>query len=281
MNVKEARIVMLKAMDIQVGDTVKVLRVAEETEIGDAVDSQNDADYLNGEYCVTEVDYTDGTVELDGEDEWFAPQVLEVTKRAERPELPTKDQEHEAYVKLQEAFIEGCNLKPGDEVEVVRKAKDHENGWLNVWNSKMDAYIGQRTIVQSVGGLTGIRCVDTLGTRRYFSGKPWDFPFFCLRKTRSAEEIEAAKKQPEVVETVDDSETEPATPSVPKEDTQAAKVLDYLKANSKITPLKAIGIFQITRLAAVIHDLKKRGYQIETKNKSGASGRYAEYRLVA
>lgn len=46
---------------------------------------------------------------------------------------------------------------------------------------------------------------------------------------------------------------------------QKQNVLDYLKKHKSITSWKAIQEFHITRLAAVIFDLKDEGYIISTQ----------------
>lgn len=67
---------------------------------------------------------------------------------------------------------------------------------------------------------------------------------------------------------------------------QKSDVLAYLKKRSKLTQLQAYTEFRapITRLAAVICELRKDGYNIvtverECENEYGKC-RYAEYRLV-
>ena len=59
-------------------------------------------------------------------------------------------------------------------------------------------------------------------------------------------------------------------------------VLNHLLAGNSLTPLEAIGVFRIFRLAARIHELKKKGHKIVTTMKRDASGKqYAEYALVS
>ena len=66
--------------------------------------------------------------------------------------------------------------------------------------------------------------------------------------------------------------------------TQKEEVLEYLKNNKKITILEAIYQLGVTRLSAVIYDLKKDGYNIETqmklvKAKNGRKTSVAQYIL--
>ena len=64
---------------------------------------------------------------------------------------------------------------------------------------------------------------------------------------------------------------------------QQVDVLEYLREHGNITQLEAYREFPapITRLAAVIHELRKVGYDIETKNCVGKNCygtiRYADY----
>jgi hypothetical protein len=62
---------------------------------------------------------------------------------------------------------------------------------------------------------------------------------------------------------------------------QARKVLAHLLQGKDLTPLTAIGVYHIYRLAARIHDLREAGYDISTEmREDGVGGRYASYRLV-
>jgi len=63
-------------------------------------------------------------------------------------------------------------------------------------------------------------------------------------------------------------------------------VLEHLKRRGAITSLEAFYNYKITRLAAVIFDLRAAGHNIVTINKTRADrdgktvSRWAEYRLV-
>ena len=66
--------------------------------------------------------------------------------------------------------------------------------------------------------------------------------------------------------------------------TQKEEILEYLRNNKKITILEAIYQLGVTRLSAVIYNLKKDGYNIETqmktiKAKNGRKTSVAEYKL--
>ena len=58
------------------------------------------------------------------------------------------------------------------------------------------------------------------------------------------------------------------------------KVLHHLKSGKSISPLEALGLYGSFRLAAVVHSLKKRGYDIITDIKTDMNGsRYAQYTM--
>lgn len=64
--------------------------------------------------------------------------------------------------------------------------------------------------------------------------------------------------------------------------TQVDHVLAHLKAGKTITPASAIAVYGIFRLASVIEDIRKRGYEVDTMLKRDEMGkRYGEYRLRA
>ena len=61
-------------------------------------------------------------------------------------------------------------------------------------------------------------------------------------------------------------------------------VLDWLKAHAGITSMEAFENFGATRLSAIIFELKRKGYDIETvivdgKDRYGNRSRYARYYL--
>lgn len=67
-------------------------------------------------------------------------------------------------------------------------------------------------------------------------------------------------------------------------ETQKQLILDYLKRNRKITILEAIYQLGVTRLSAVIYNLKKEGHNIKTETKlvtakNGRKTSVAEYIL--
>lgn len=62
------------------------------------------------------------------------------------------------------------------------------------------------------------------------------------------------------------------------------RVVEYMKNNVGITSMQAFEKYGITRLAAVIFDLRELGYDIDTvmvegQNRYGETTRYAKYVL--
>ena len=63
---------------------------------------------------------------------------------------------------------------------------------------------------------------------------------------------------------------------------QTSTVLAHLTRGSHLTPLEAIGLYGIYRLAARIYDLRTAGHKINTVVKNDTRGRpYARYTLQA
>lgn len=63
---------------------------------------------------------------------------------------------------------------------------------------------------------------------------------------------------------------------------QARKVLNHLTKRKSISPLEALHVYGIYRLAACIHELRKIGIQINTVMKADATGHhYARYEVAA
>lgn len=60
---------------------------------------------------------------------------------------------------------------------------------------------------------------------------------------------------------------------------QKEMVLEHLKTHRGITPLEALDMFGCFRLAAVICELRKDGFDIETEMVTRGEKTYAEYRL--
>ena len=63
--------------------------------------------------------------------------------------------------------------------------------------------------------------------------------------------------------------------------TQNQKILRHLRDGKAITPLEALGLFGVYRLAARIGELRNAGHNIETTYKYDDNGRnYASYSLA-
>ena len=63
-------------------------------------------------------------------------------------------------------------------------------------------------------------------------------------------------------------------------DSQCKKILKYLQEGHSITQIEATRMWDITRLAARISDLKKRGYDIVSEEVGKGFGRYVRYHLA-
>ena len=62
-------------------------------------------------------------------------------------------------------------------------------------------------------------------------------------------------------------------------DSQKSLVLNHLKNDNGITPLEALNKFGAFGLSAIIFDLKKDGYDIDTEIIKNGGKHYANYKL--
>ena len=62
-------------------------------------------------------------------------------------------------------------------------------------------------------------------------------------------------------------------------DSQKSLVLNHLKNDNGITPLEALNKFGAFRLSAIIFDLRKDGYDIDTEIIKNGGKHYANYKL--
>jgi hypothetical protein len=63
---------------------------------------------------------------------------------------------------------------------------------------------------------------------------------------------------------------------------QARKILAHLRAGKSITPMEALTVYSIFRLAASIFEIRKLGYNVETDVREDEQGhKYARYTLPA
>ena len=63
---------------------------------------------------------------------------------------------------------------------------------------------------------------------------------------------------------------------------QRGAVLEHLKTYGALTSMEAFELYGATRLAAIVHEFRKMGYDIEThelttKNRYGETTQYAKY----
>lgn len=83
----------------------------------------------------------------------------------------------ESYEERAKKWIRDNDLKVGDYVKVIRRAKDYEDGWDSCWTKGMDDFVGKvipvLTIGEARGVLISLRCCEWIGC---------DFPYFVLEK---------------------------------------------------------------------------------------------------
>ena len=63
-------------------------------------------------------------------------------------------------------------------------------------------------------------------------------------------------------------------------DSQCKTILNYLKAGNSLTQIEATKMWDITRLAARVSDLKKRGHDIVSERVGVGFGSYVKYHLA-
>ena len=63
-------------------------------------------------------------------------------------------------------------------------------------------------------------------------------------------------------------------------DSQCKTILEYMKEGHSITQIEASDKFRITRLAARVSDLRKRGYDIVSEQVGRGFGSYVRYHLA-
>ena len=60
---------------------------------------------------------------------------------------------------------------------------------------------------------------------------------------------------------------------------QEIKVLNHIKRHKKISSMQAFSKYNITRLAAVVYNLRAKGYAIKTDIVTKANSSYAVYSM--
>ena len=63
-------------------------------------------------------------------------------------------------------------------------------------------------------------------------------------------------------------------------DSQCKKILKYLQEGHSITQIEATRMWDITRLAARVSDLRRRGYDIVSEQVGKGFGSYVRYHLA-
>ncbi len=61
--------------------------------------------------------------------------------------------------------------------------------------------------------------------------------------------------------------------------TQSQQIMFHLNTGRTITSIEAVGLYGITRLAAVVHTLNKAGANIKAEYKKGVKAPYASYSI--
>ena len=84
-----------------------------------------------------------------------------------------------SYEERQAEWVKANNIKVGDKVKVIRKAKDYENGWGNVWDDAMDSGVNEVNEVIDINNKDGIYL--DLGDYNFW------FPYFVLEKVEEPE----------------------------------------------------------------------------------------------
>ena len=74
------------------------------------------------------------------------------------------------------SYLEGhkkSGLKVGDKVIIIKKAKDYERGWDNIWVNGMNEYISKSGYISHDGGILGFE-ISSENIKNYC------FPYFVL-----------------------------------------------------------------------------------------------------
>lgn len=63
--------------------------------------------------------------------------------------------------------------------------------------------------------------------------------------------------------------------------TQMNMVLDHLAKGKDITPIEALERFGVFRLAAIVHSLRREGFEIATELVGNGRNKFARYSMIA
>ena len=86
------------------------------------------------------------------------------------------------YSERAKNWVRENNLKVGDYVKVIRRAKDYEDGWDGRWVEEMDDFVGKVIPVSGIGKATG-----EIISYCYCDWAGYGFPYFVLEKVTSSE----------------------------------------------------------------------------------------------
>lgn len=170
MNLHDAYLTLQKESGIKVGDTVKVLRRADDFEGGWNYrwDSSKDK-FVGLTGKVISIKGRDGIrVRFPDDEEWWEGWYFPwfVLQKA----LPLLSPAEVYLIGQRESGI-----KVGDRVRLLRVAEDHEAGWDNSWISDMTGHVGETGEITYIKGNVGV-CV------KFPRGIEYHYPFFVLQK---------------------------------------------------------------------------------------------------
>ena len=97
-----------------------------------------------------------------------------------------------SYAERQKEWVEKNDVKVGDKVVVLRKARDEEGEWGNAWVGEMDLSVGEEIEIVDIDDYSGVDCMLP-----YEDDDTYGFPFFCLEKVvEEDKKEEETEKQP-------------------------------------------------------------------------------------
>jgi hypothetical protein len=111
---------------------------------------------------------------------WNDWNVLELFKRVEALESgnvvkrSSFAENADEYVERQSEWIAEHKLSVGDKVKVTRAAKDFEDGWMCLWDTDMNACVGEILEIRAFEDGYGVEL------RRGNHGYPCLYPYFVL-----------------------------------------------------------------------------------------------------
>ena len=165
----------VKENDIHIGDKVKIFRLAKSRENG-----WNNSWVCGMDQTVGKLGEVKRLVGSSGvsiyvpavNEGWNFPYfVLEKISEEEYKKMSDR----ESYIKRQAEWVKANNLKPGDMVKVLRKARDYESGWPIDWVHEMDSCVGKVLEVKKI--------IDkSIALYTEDESDWWQYPYFILEK---------------------------------------------------------------------------------------------------